>query len=168
MKALNPSPLKRYLIVLLVLAMNISCDQISKNMVRDNLIYNERVDLIDHHLVLTKVENTGAFLSLGSDLSPWLKTILLWGLPALALGIMLPFILFNKKINLQQAVAFACVIGGGIGNIFDRIAFGSVTDFLIIDFGFAKTGVFNAADMSIMIGAAFLLLSEFVKRKPEI
>jgi signal peptidase II len=54
------------------------------------------------------------------------------------------------------------LIGGGIGNIYDRIKFGSVTDFLHIDFILFRTGIFNLADVSIMIGIGILLLHSFL------
>jgi signal peptidase II len=65
---------------------------------------------------------------------------------------------------------FCFVIGGGIGNVFDRIVYGSVTDFLHINFGFFQTGIFNLADLSIMTGVFIILLQSLFKRKafPEV
>ena len=56
------------------------------------------------------------------------------------------------------------LIGGGIGNIYDRIVYGSVTDFFHIDFVIFKTGIFNVADMSIMTGIGLLLLQSFKQK----
>ena len=56
-----------------------------------------------------------------------------------------------------MVLAFAFVIGGGIGNLIDRIAYGSVTDFLLIKLGMFKTGIFNMADMSVTTGVLILL-----------
>jgi len=52
-------------------------------------------------------------------------------------------------------------VGGGIGNMFDRYLYGSVTDFLHIDLGWLRTGVFNMADVSVMVGTALILLHSF-------
>ena len=56
------------------------------------------------------------------------------------------------------------IIGGGIGNIFDRIVYGSVTDFLYLNFGgIMKTGIFNIADLSVTTGMILILISSFKK-----
>lgn len=141
---------------LLLILVNIGCDQISKSMVRDRLEYHEQIELAGAHLLLTKVENSGAFLSMGDDLSPFLKTLLLNLLPMLTMGGLL-FWLFKGNTGLGTACAVCCVIGGGIGNIFDRIAYGSVTDFLYIHCGIFQTGIFNFADVSITFGALFII-----------
>jgi signal peptidase II len=59
------------------------------------------------------------------------------------------------------------VVGGGIGNIYDRIAHGSVTDFMHLRFGALQTGIFNVADVSIMIGVGLILLDTWVKKKED-
>jgi signal peptidase II len=65
-------------------------------------------------------------------------------------------------------VAIILIIGGGLGNIYDRIRFGSVTDFAHIDFVIFQTGVFNVADMSIMAGTIMIILHAWFKKKPDI
>ncbi len=57
------------------------------------------------------------------------------------------------------------LIGGGIGNIYDRIVYGSVTDFLHMDFVLFRTGIFNLADVSIMVGIGLLLLQNLTAAK---
>ncbi len=166
MKNLNWT--KGLLLVLLV-SLNVACDQVSKNIARENLEYHERTEYLDGFLIVVKVENTGAFLSLGSGFAPLVKKIILWGLPAVALVFMFFFVMKSTKLNKASFIGLSFVIGGGIGNVYDRIQYGSVTDFLLLDFGFAKTGIFNAADVSIMMGTGILLLFEVLKKKkPEI
>ena len=60
-------------------------------------------------------------------------------------------------------IAFGLIIGGGIGNLYDRVVFGRVTDFLHMNFHFFQTGVFNMADVSIMTGTFIMLLGIFFK-----
>ena len=65
-------------------------------------------------------------------------------------------------------IGFSCILGGGIANIYDRIALGSVTDFWRIDLGgIFKTGIFNVADLSVSIGMILLLISTFFNKKVE-
>lgn len=159
---MNIPAILRPIIFLFILAVNIGCDQVSKNIVRKNLRYDEEIHLLKNHLTLTKVENTGAFLSLGSALPAPLKKLLLVLLPCLALGFALMIGLRQKQLSRLQVIGISCVAGGGIGNIFDRIRFGSVTDFLHVDFGIVQTGIFNLADVSVMTGA-FLLLIDSIR-----
>ena len=51
------------------------------------------------------------------------------------------------------------IIGGGIGNIYDRILYSSVTDFLYLEFGKLHTGIFNMADVSVVIGVLLILVN---------
>ena len=111
-----------------------------------------------------RVENSGAFLSFGDSLSKSVKNILLSVLPVIALAFALVYIFRKETINTVSLIAICCIIGGGIGNIFDRIAYGSVTDFLYLHFGNLHTGVFNLADLSITTGAVIILLQSTVKR----
>ena len=55
-------------------------------------------------------------------------------------------------------LGLACIVGGGIGNLWDRTLYGSVTDFMLIDFDVVRTGIFNVADVSIMVGVGLVLL----------
>lgn len=149
----------RILIILFLVLTNIGCDQVSKKMVRSSVEQGDRIELINDNFILMNVENEGAFLSWGDDFSPLVKNILLLGLPVLMLLIALIYIFFEKNISRLNLVGWSFVIGGGIGNLFDRIKYGSVTDFLFIDLGGVfRTGVFNMADVSIMVGMGFLIL----------
>ncbi|MGB5497334.1 MAG: signal peptidase II, partial [Maribacter sp.] len=69
------------------------------------------------------------------------------------------------NLNRWVVLSFAFVIGGGIGNLIDRIAYGSVTDFFQIKMGIFKTGIFNMADMSVTTGVLLLLFLTIGYRK---
>jgi len=147
----------RYLGILSIILINVGCDQVSKNLVRNNLEYHERIPLVEDHVVLTKVENLGAFLSLGDTLPPVTKQILLLLLPSAALLFMLYWLMLHVDMHKRTLFALSSIIGGGVGNMYDRIVYGSVTDFFYIHYDFFKTGIFNAADVSIMFGTFFLI-----------
>ena len=61
-------------------------------------------------------------------------------------------------------IGLCFVIGGGVGNLLDRIVYGSVTDFLYLKFGIFQTGIFNMADVSIMTGMFLVFLQFFFKK----
>jgi len=154
----------RLLIIFTILFTNISCDQVSKKIVRQKIDYNAQIQVIENHFTLTRVENTGAFLSVGNSLSKPLKFILLSLLPLLAIVGGIFYLTIKSNVSKAAVISFCFVIGGGIGNIFDRIAYGSVTDFLYLKWGALHTGVFNLADISIMMGTGIILLFSFLKR----
>ncbi len=132
--------------------MTVGCDQVSKELTRQKVEPEAYIPVIKNHLILTNVENTGAMLGFGQDFPPILKRFLLQALPMLLLLIMLYRIISKPNLNLLLVSAFALVIGGGLGNLIDRIAYGSVTDFFQIRLGFFRTGIFNIADIAVTIG----------------
>lgn len=154
----------RILLVSAILLLNIGCDQISKTIVRQAIDYHERIGLLNNYVTLTKVENTGAFLSLGNTLSGPVKSVLLIVLPLLGLAFGCMVLLTKTNLPRSILLGLGFVIGGGIGNIYDRIVYGSVTDFLHIDFVLFQTGIFNMADVSIMVGGFLILVQSFTRK----
>lgn len=152
-------------LILSLTIVNIGCDQVSKKIVRSHVAAYENISVIGNHLTITRVENSGAFLSLGNALPETIKHILLSVLPLLILAFIFVYALRKKTIAPALLTGLCFIIGGGAGNIFDRIAYGSVTDFLHIDFGIFRTGIFNMADVSIITGTLIILLYRFFKRR---
>lgn len=163
-KMLQNKKTLRLILILLMVALNIGCDQISKTIVRQKIDYNESISVIKDHFTLLKVENTGAFLSIGDDLPEFVRLALLSLFPIVVLGFSFYFLITQKDLPKLMQFGICCLIGGGIGNVYDRIAYGSVTDFMHIDFVLFSTGVFNLADISIMTGFAILFVYTFLKK----
>jgi len=153
------------ILILSILIVNIGCDQISKRIVRNKISPYETIQLLSNHVIITHVENSGAFLSLGNSLPKSAKNILLSLLPLTAVALGFIYILSRPAISNSILAGLCFVVGGGMGNIFDRVMYGSVTDFLHINFGFFQTGIFNMADVSIMAGVFIILIQSFYKRK---
>lgn len=151
-------------LILLIVLLNIGCDQVSKEIVRDKIAPHQVIDVVEGHFELTKVENTGAFLSLGNDLSPVLSFLLLKLLPALVMLFMLGQVMLSNDFTPLAIFGYCLVIGGGLGNLIDRFLYGSVTDFMLLKFGGLRTGIFNVADMSIMAGVFILLYAVVIGR----
>ncbi|WP_316824364.1 signal peptidase II [Pedobacter miscanthi] len=147
----------RWSFLVLMLTLNFGCDQISKKIVRSEISDYEHISIIKDRFTLLKVENTGAFLSLGDQMPYIFRLIILTGLPLLFLCYGLYYLFVKKNLPVTMQVALCFLIGGGIGNLYDRIIYGSVTDFMHMDFYLFQTGVFNFADISIMIGIGILL-----------
>ncbi|MEO8405820.1 MAG: signal peptidase II [Chitinophagaceae bacterium] len=154
----------RIILILLIVTLNIGCDQVSKTIIRNKVSADESIEVIGNHLTVMRVENTGAFLSVGDSLPAAAKNILLSVLPLIALIIGFGYILTKKSITRVPLAGFCFIVGGGIGNIFDRMLYGSVTDFLHIQAGAFHTGIFNMADVSIVTGTLIVLLHLLFKK----
>lgn len=157
--------MNRNLFITLLIVFNIAIDQISKVVVRANIEIKEVIELIGDKFILTNVYNKGAFLGMGSDMDPTLRLIFLLILPSIVLLYVIYYIVKTKELDRLSLIAFCCIIGGGIANVFDRIVFGKVTDFFFIDLGGVfKTGIFNVADLSVTTGMIMLLFGGFMSR----
>ncbi|MCA0154151.1 signal peptidase II [Winogradskyella vincentii] len=160
--------MNRNVFITLLIAFNIAIDQISKKIVRSNMIEGARgeIDIIKDYFQLIWVENKGAFLGMGSDMNPTLKLIFLLILPTIVLGYVIYYIVKTKDLDRTSLIAFCCIVGGGIANVFDRIVYGQVTDFFFIKItDTIKTGIFNVADLSVTTGMIMLLFSGVVSKK---
>jgi signal peptidase II len=157
--------LLRIILILLTLTLNIGCDQVSKSIVRQKLIEGSPIQFLSNHFILIKEENKGAFLSAGDSLSGPLRLIILNLIPLAAILFGLGFILTKANLHRVTLLGVILIVGGGAGNLYDRMVHGSVTDFMFIDFGIFHTGVFNVADMSIMAGMFIILIDSFMQKK---
>ncbi|WP_299520493.1 signal peptidase II [Winogradskyella sp.] len=160
--------MNRNLFITLLIIFNLAIDQISKVWVRANFQYGETKSIIGDKFIMQYVENKGAFLGMGSNMNPTLRLIFLLILPTVVLLYVIYYILKTKELDRLSLIAFCCIIGGGIANVFDRIARGEVTDFFFINLGgIFKTGIFNVADLSVTTGMIMLLFSGVFNKKKE-
>ena len=149
---------ERNLLITTIVFLTIALDQISKIWVRNNFESYIENSIICDLFILIKVENTGAFLGMGSELPESLRILLLIVLPIIVLIFITIYTYIDKELDKISIIGFSLIIGGGIGNIFDRIVYGSVTDFFYLDFGsIFKTGIFNIADMFVTTGMILIL-----------
>jgi signal peptidase II len=157
----------RAVLIIVVLTLNIGCDQASKAIARHKLDYYDYYTYLNRHVSFERVENTGAFLSLGETLTGPMKFIILNIIPLLVLGFGLVYILIKTEIDNTNLLGIIFILGGGFGNLYDRMVHGSVTDFMHINFGLFETGIFNVADVSIMAGMFVVLIHTFLKKQNE-
>ncbi|HEX8704418.1 MAG TPA: signal peptidase II, partial [Myxococcaceae bacterium] len=105
-------------------------------------------------------ENPGAFLSLGGRLPPAFRFGLLTVGVGLVLLIALIYLLKSQQLGRLHIVAMALLVGGGASNWYDRLVNdGRVVDFMVLAIGRLRTGVFNVADIAIMVGIGLMLLA---------
>jgi signal peptidase II len=103
-------------------------------------------------------ENAGGFLSLGADLPAPLRMALLTVATGIVLLVLIALALAGRWRGWQLA-GLTLFVGGGVSNWFDRLFDGTVVDFLNVGIGPVRTGIFNVADVAIMIGLGLLVLA---------
>ena len=148
-----------------LIALNVACDQWSKDYVRGHVEGGSYTELAGENFILTRVENSGAFLGLGQNWSPWFKQILLNAFP-IALLLYLAYRMFYRSYwNSLMQIGLCFIIGGGLGNLWDRLLIGEVTDFFQLRAGPLHTGIFNMADVSVSLGLCLVLLASWGHKK---
>jgi signal peptidase II len=148
--------------LLLISIAVIVADRLSKLWILRNIISGQEITIIPHFFHLSHVYNNGAAFSLFSDTpSPEKVRWMLIGFSLIAIAIVLVvFMKAGRRVNLTS-IALALVLGGAIGNLYDRLAYRYVIDFLAFNFGSYHYPDFNVADSCIVIGACLLLIEVF-------
>lgn len=136
------------------------CDQGTKWLAKEHLRDRPPVTLAGELVVLTYAENRGGFLSLGARLPEAARdAIFTLGVPLLLL-VFVTYMLRRAVLTPRKAVAAGLVVGGGLGNLVDRLVHdGRVVDFLNVGLGPIRSGIFNLADTAVLLGAAYIVLS---------
>ncbi|MCP1659115.1 signal peptidase II [Neisseria perflava] len=138
-------------------------DQISKLAVLADFQYQERLNIIPNFFDLTLVFNPGAAFSFLADQGGWQKFFFL------ALAVVICVYLARSIVRDDFArwgkIGAAMIIGGAIGNVIDRLAYGHVVDFLLFYWQDWYYPAFNIADSFICVGAVFLVLDGLFKNK---
>jgi signal peptidase II len=159
--------LRRIALVLVILIGCVGCDQTTKSLARDHLQGHAAMSFLGDTLRLQYTENVGAFLGLGASLPHrWGIAVFTIGGIALVLATLL-YALIAWKSGWLRAAALALICGGGIGNLVDRVRYdGHVTDFLNMGVGSIRTGIFNLADVALMVGIALFFLAYSRTERP--
>jgi len=144
------------ILALALLLTTIGCDRITKQAARTKLMGAPNHSYFAGTVQLEYAENTGAFLNLGSQLPEWARTTLLRVGVALALAALVLIALKYQWSGFALAGA-SLMFAGGVSNLLDRILRGSVVDFMSIGVGPLRTGIFNVADVAIIVGGVLLI-----------
>lgn len=142
----------------LLLVGTAACDRATKHMAIATLSGASAQSFLADTVRLTYHENAGAFLGVGSRWHPVAQAaafqigngLFLFGTALIAL---------RYRFSLLAAAGLTLFLAGGVSNLIDRIAIGSVIDFLNIGIGPARTGIFNLADVAILAGVVILLVA---------
>src|SRR5436190_17406401 len=128
-------------------------------------IIETRVSVFDTHTVIpgffdiVHARNRGAAFSMFADsTSPW-RPVFLIGLSLAALVMVAGILRNSSRLDRVTAIGLSLILGGALGNVFDRIVSGAVTDFLDFYIRDLHWPAFNIADSAIVIGSGLLLIS---------
>ena len=149
---------KLYLISLSVFLLDI----LSKNFIQNKMIYGEQVE-ITSFLSLVHFQNTGAAFSFLSDQGGWQRYFLI-AISLLAV-LYIPWLINQYKKNILIVIGLFLILGGAIGNLYDRISYGYVIDFIYLHFAEFYWPAFNVADSAISIGVLLFIFGSFKSYK---
>lgn len=140
-------------------------DQGTKQIVLQVLEYAQRVTVIDGYFDWVHVYNRGAAFSFLAGESGWQR----WFFAAIALGVSAVLVVWLKRLKADEtwlAIALAMVLGGALGNLYDRVVLGHVVDFILVHWQDQYYfPAFNLADSAITVGAVMLALDMFKSKK---
>jgi signal peptidase II len=151
----------------LIAAIVVLLDRWSKRMIAQRVGLYARIQVIPGFFRITHTENTGAAFSLFADAKgPW-KFAMLVGFSVIALVVVAVLLWKNNAAHRMTGLGLSLIMGGAVGNLWDRIARGRVIDFLLVYVKHYEWPVFNLADSAICVGAGLLIL-EILLHKGEV
>jgi signal peptidase II len=133
-------------------------DRWTKRLVAARIAMYRHIQIIPGFFRLTHTENTGAAFSLFADSPSHWKTTLLIGFSVVAMVIVSVLLWRRSGVLTITGLALSLILGGAVGNLWDRVASGRVVDFLLFYFKQYQWPVFNLADSAIVVGAGLLVI----------
>jgi signal peptidase II len=130
-------------------------DRITKNLVSTSVPYGTEVPAIDHLVWITNIHNSGAAFGL----APALALVFLVASIAVSIGLVVYVATHRNELAVDAVLGL--ILGGTVGNGFDRVIYGTVTDFITVHW----FPVFNVADSAVSTGVVLLAVGYLV-RKP--
>jgi len=134
----------------------VGLDQLTKYLASANLEYGRPVELLPV-FDLTLLHNTGAAFSFLAGAGGWQR----WLFALLAAVVSIVLVVWLKRLKAHEtwlAIALALVLGGALGNLYDRVVLGYVVDFISVHYQRYYFPAFNLADSGITVGAIMLII----------
>ncbi len=158
--------MRRY--ILLIAAVVIGLDRWSKHLVESRLSLYSGFDVIPGFFRVTHTLNPGAAFGMFSESTSPYRSAGLIAFTAVSLFVIVALIWRTPKRWTLSAVALGFILGGALGNFYDRIRYHEVTDFLLFYRGHWQFPVFNLADSAITVGAALMIAELLFIRNDEV
>ena len=150
-----------------IAALVVIIDQLTKLWIMTNFALHEQQNVIPGLFDLVYVTNTGAAFGFLAGSKSWLRQVFFVGVAMVALVVIVYAYGHLKKQNKIFAYSLGLIGGGAIGNLIDRLRFGSVVDFLDFYLGSYHWPAFNVADSAITVGVGLFLLGTLLQHMEE-
>jgi signal peptidase II len=148
-----------WILPLVLLLTTVGCDRLTKRLAVAHLSGAPPQSYFQNTIRLEYAENSGAFLSLGANLPEGIRTaVLTFGVSLLL--IIVAILAVRRRWNGVPLAGVALMWAGGVSNLIDRAFNGSVVDFLNVGIGSLRTGIFNVADVAVMLGAVLVVFGD--------
>jgi len=151
---------------ILIAGLILISDRASKSAIVSHFDLGQPVSFIDGIFNITYVQNTGIAFGILSSLSSPVKVLILCLVAGIAAVVVVIYSLRNEARNTILQVALTLILAGALGNLYDRILYGYVIDFLELHAGGYYWPSFNIADTSISIGVILLAWEMFRNEAP--
>lgn len=142
----------------------VAFDQFTKLQIVDALTLYQRVPVLPF-LDIVRLHNTGAAFSLLADASGWQHWLFTGVAAVVSVGILWWLTRLPRTGKTVLALGLALMLGGAVGNLIDRVAYGYVVDFILLYYRDWSYPAFNVADTAITCGVALVLFDGFVLEK---
>jgi signal peptidase II len=152
-----------FLIALFVLLL----DRATKWVIARNIVLHGSIQVIPNFFRITHVENRGAAFGLFADSPSQWKIGMLVLFSVVALVIVSTLLWRNSHTMSTTGVGLSLILGGALGNLWDRLLSGKVVDFLLLYVGQYQWPAFNVADSAIVIGAGLLVFEILFSKTPQ-
>jgi signal peptidase II len=133
-------------------------DRWTKRLVAAHIAMYSHIQVIPGFFRITHTENTGAAFSLFADSPSHWKTAMLISFSVVAMIVVSVLLWKQSRALTMTGIALSLILGGAVGNLWDRVASGRVVDFLLFYVKTYQWPVFNLADSAIVVGASLLVL----------
>jgi len=151
-----------FLIAFIVLLL----DRLTKRLVAKDVSLHDSVTVIKHVFYITHVENRGAAFGIFNDSPSQWKIGLLVLFFIVALVIVSALLWKSSHSLTASAIGLSLILGGAMGNLWDRLLNGRVVDFLLVYIGSYQWPAFNVADSAIVVGAGLLVFEILFAKAP--
>lgn len=148
------------IVLLVAMGATIGCDRVTKYVAATTLAEAPARSFLADTFRLEYAENTGAFLGLGADWPPQVRrAVFAVGNALLLLAVSVGAV--RSRWPGWAPLGVALFVAGGASNLVDRLTRGAVIDFMNVGVGPVRTGIFNVADVAIMLGAGILVFEGY-------
>ena len=141
-------------------------DRWTKHLVATHVSIYSHIQIIPGFFRITHTENTGAAFSLFADSPSHWKTLMLICFSVIAMIVVLVLLWNQTRGVTLTGVALSLILGGAVGNLWDRVASGRVVDFLLFYINQYQWPVVNLADSAIVVGASLLVIEIIAHKSP--